>query len=604
MSAIRPVLLLLSLALSSGAAAQQSSARSAAISSVRYDVTFDVAHARQRTVGVVMSFDVAGMDDVLLSLPIWTPGAYELGNFARFVVRFSATQGGANLRWGKEDPETWRIHPTSAGTVAVQFDYMADTLDNAMTWSAPDLLLFNGTNLFPYPEGRGFDWPATVTIHTEAEWQVATSMAPRGAPSARSWGERNYHDLVDMPFIVGRFDMDSALVAGKWLRFATYPAGSVSGAHRDSVWAVLKAVVPPQAAVFGEVPWRVYTVLQILEPSYRGASGLEHSDSHVDIVSDVDAPYLAGLYAHEIFHAWNVKRLRPVEMTPYRYDRAQPTPTLWVSEGVTDYYADLSMVRGGVSDSAEFLATTETKIGSVAALPATSAEDASLATWISPKDGTKYIYYDQGSLTGLLLDVLIRDASDNRRSLDDVLRSLYQSTYARGRGFANDEWWQAVERAAGRPLGDFRARYVDGREPLPYASVLPLAGIRVQADSIRQVRVGVFSATDSVGERVVDILPGSAAAMAGVRAGDYLLSIGDVIVTGSDFGPKFRARYGNAPAGTPIPIRVRRGTTELELPGEVRSLTVQTFHLSADGAAGAKAARIRSGIFRGVTDSR
>jgi len=196
-------------------------------------------------------------------------------------------------------------------------------------------------------------------------------------------------------------------------------------------------------------------------------------------------PTLVSITAHEVFHLWNVKRMRPVEMTPYRYDRAQPTPWLWVSEGITDYYSDLALVRGGVIDSSGFLNLTNTKMSNVAALPPTSLQDASLSTWIHMADGTEYIYYDKGSLAGFLLDIMIRDASDNKSSLDDVMRQVYTATYKAGRGFTGEDWWGAVSRAAGgKSFADFNEKYVDGREPFPFSSTISLAGLRLRSDTI------------------------------------------------------------------------------------------------------------------------
>jgi len=155
--------------------------RSVPISNIRYEITFDSTTARNRLIGVVMSFDVGGNDPVLLSLPAWTPGAYEISNFARWVVNFSAAGSGRAIRWDKLDYDTWRLQPAGARAATVRFDYIADTLDNAMAWARPDFPLFNGTNLLPYPEGAGFDFPATVTIKTEPTWTVATAMRPGSA---------------------------------------------------------------------------------------------------------------------------------------------------------------------------------------------------------------------------------------------------------------------------------------------------------------------------------------------------------------------------------------------------------------------------------------
>jgi predicted metalloprotease with PDZ domain len=579
----------------------QAPAVSAPISGVHYDVTFTAGTAAARSFDVAMSFDVVSRGDVLLSLPAWTPGAYEISNFARFVSGFTATQNGSAVRWEKSDHDTWRVYPSAPGRITVRFRVLADTLDNAMAWTRRDFLMFNGTTAFMYPEGRGFEWDATVAVNTEPAWKVVTAMPLAGERAGRFFREDNYHDLVDHPFFVGPIDLDSAMVSGKWMRFATYPVGSVTGGLRERIWTAFRAMTPPQVAVFGEVPWRTYTIMQIADSAFGGASGLEHQDSHVDIIQwrGLDNPVVLSLYAHEIFHAWNVKRLRPAELVPYRYDGEQPSPLLWVAEGVTDYYTDLSLVRGGVNDSASFLATTEQKIGSVSLLPPTSLEDASLSTWLRPRDGTHYIYYDHGSLAGLMLDVLIRDATNNQRSLDDVMRELWNSTYKRGRGFTNEEWWSAVDRAAGRSLADFRTRHVDGREPLQYRTVLPLAGIRVQEDTVRQMRLGVATLPDSGGMRVIEIQPGSTAAAAGVQPGDHLVSVGDVTVTGPEFGLRFRERYAQTAVGTPIQIRVRREGRDVQLRGALQAVASVGYRLSADPRASEKARRIRSSLFRG-----
>ncbi len=366
--------------------------RSAPISNIRYDLTFDSTTASRRTIAVAMSFDVAGTGPVLLSLPAWTPGAYEISNFARWVVGFSAAAGTAPVTWDKLDFDTWRVQPGRAKSITVRFDYTADSLDNAMAWARPDFVLFNGTNVLLYPEGQGFNFPATVTVKTQTGWQVATGMTPGRTPG--SYTASNYHDLVDRPFFVGRIDLDSLQASGRWTRLATYPAGVLTGAAREQLKDQISRMIPPQAAVFGETPWDTYTNLLIFNPGYGGGSALEHANSHVGIYNPqfIGTPVLASITSHEIFHAWNVKRLRPAELVPYDYDSPQPTPWLWVSEGITDYYADLALVRGGIIDSVAFLGEVSQNANTVAEAPPTALEDASLSTWIHPVDGSGYIY--------------------------------------------------------------------------------------------------------------------------------------------------------------------------------------------------------------------
>ena len=582
-------------------ASAQDIATSAPLSDIRYEVTFTRANGERRQVTSVMTFTVGGTDPVLLSLPKWTPGAYEIDNFARNVSSFSAEQAGTSLAWDKLDPDTWRVRPRGMGEVTVRFDYLADSLDNANTWSRPDFLLFNGTNLFPYPEGRGFDFPASVTVNTEAGWKIATGMTPAGA---HRYAASNYHDLVDMPFFVGQFDLDSAQISGTWVRFATYPSGSVTGGARVAVWEALKRVIPAEAKVFGEVPWSTYSVLQITDPSYGGGSGLEHQNSHVDVLSPgmLGTPVLPSLYAHEIFHAWNVKRLRPADLWPYRYDGEQPTPLLWISEGITDYYADLAEVRGGIVDANGFYLLTGDKISEVEALSPTALEDASLSTWIHPRDGTADIYYPKGSLAGLLLDIMIRDASDNHSSLDDVMRTLYNAAYKNGRGFTSDEWWSTVSKAAkGRSFSDFYARYIDGREPFPYDKALPLAGLRLARDTAHVPQLGIASVQDSSGLHVTQVIPESSAAAAGVQPGDQLISVGGFNADDPNWTEKFRSRYARLPEGTELPVVVRRAGAEQTLTARLHFVTSVGSRLIEDARASAKARRVREGLLRGIT---
>jgi len=220
-----------------------------------------------------------------------------------------------------------------------------------------DITFFNGTNVLLYPEGRGFSFPATVRITTEPDWRVATGMHPA---AGGGYTERNYHDLVDMPFFVGAFDYESAMVGGLNARLATYPAGTLSGAAREAFWADYLRMFAPQAAVFGETPYDNYTTMMVFDSAAQGGSAREHQSSHLGLYTPegIGQRWVSSVTAHEMFHAFNVKRLRPVEMAPYRYDVPQPTPWLWVSEGITDYYADLTLLRGGIADSAEFLSTT------------------------------------------------------------------------------------------------------------------------------------------------------------------------------------------------------------------------------------------------------
>jgi predicted metalloprotease with PDZ domain len=574
-----------------------------ALANVRYEVTFDAETARDRVIHVEMSFDVTNDEVVALSLPRWTPGSYSLDEFAKNVTAMSATQAGAEIRWDKADFDTWRVYPTGRGRVTVGFDYAADQLDNGNAWTQPDFAFFNGTNLFFYPEGADLSFDAEVIVRTEADWRIATGLTPR---SARTYSAADYHELVDMPTFVGRFDVDSARIGDAWYRLATYPEGAMAGDDRSLIWDQIRRMVPPMVAVTDDVPWDHYTTLMVFDETFGGGSALEHSNSHLGIYHPnfLGSPTLASITAHEIFHGWNVKRMRPGDLWPYDYGRAMPTELLWISEGITDYYADLALVRGGIVSAEAFYEDTQAKIDQVSGTSPVALEDASLSTWIGPRDGTAMLYYPKGSLAGFMIDILVRDGSNNARSLDDVMKSVYQDSYLGGRGFTEEQWWRAVSEAAGGfSFEEFHDQYIDGREPYPWPELLPLAGLRLRADVTRVPRIGITSQGSAEGVRVAAVAPGSAGAAAGVQVGDLLVSVAGVDVANTDFGAVFRANFGGAPQGTRYDIVVERAGQRLTLPAEVRFEEVTSYTMEEDPAASEKAVRIRNGLLTGATGS-
>jgi predicted metalloprotease with PDZ domain len=599
MPRVIPVLAAAALLLARPASSAAQEAKSAPISNVRYDLTFDSTTAAARNVKVMMTLDVTGSKPVLLSLPAWAPGHYDLINFSRRVSHFSAAMGGRPVPTDRFDFDTWRVRPEGRGTVTVSFDFRADTMQTASAWSAADFLLINGTNVFLFPEGQSLDFPATVTVHTEPGWMVTTGMHPAGA--ALTYREKNYHDVTDMPFFIGRFDLDSVLVLGKWTRLATYPVGRLAGANRAAMWQALEKFIPAESAVFGVTPWDNYTVFMGFPDGFGGATALEHQSSNLGLYTPaiVGSPGVINVVAHEIFHAWNVKRLRPADLVPYRYDVGQPTTLLWVSEGFTDYYADLSEVRGGVIDSAGFAANTVGHILTVTNSPPASVEDASLGVWVHPLDGSDFLYYDKGAVLGLLLDIQIRDATDNAGSLDAVLRGLYQSAYLHGKGFTNDEFWAAVVRAAGgKSFADFSLRYVEGAEPLPFDSILPLAGMRLISEQTRVPRLGITSLGDSTGVRVTGVVGGGPYAQAGGQTGDTIIVLGGIPVsTDPDFSA-FRRRWAGR-EGESFPIEIHRAGQPLTLTVKVVLVDRTETRLEYDSAASARALKVRAGLLHG-----
>jgi predicted metalloprotease with PDZ domain len=575
----------------------------ASTQAVRYEVS--VGSTAMHLFHVKAEFPTGGTDTLLVSLPAWSPGSYTIQNYARYARHFTARDAaGKPLFWDRLDKDTWRIGTGGSGRVTVEFDYLADAIDLSQSRLVDDFGEFLGTNLFLFQEGR-LDRPAEVRFALPGGWRVATAL-PRAGEAYRA---ADYHELADAVTFVGHFSLDSLEVDGKWIRIAVYPAGDYTPAVARNLRDGIAKQATVQNRIMGGAPYDVYTVFfNVYHEPIQFGGGLEHAASQFDIMpangfagpDGTLGSFMRPLMAHEFFHLWNVKRIRPAELWPYDYHAEQYTPLLWWSEGVTDYYGDLTNWRAALWSDDEFLASMQGNAAQVESAPEPwSEEDGSLATWIDEVYvNSSQLYYPKGALTGLLLDVAIRDATDNRHSLDEVTRGLFTRFYKQGKGFRTTDLL-ALLTEAGMPDADgFYRRFINGRDPLPYEQILPKAGIAIDRRTTTTPFLGIQ--TDEAPNVIVEVVPGGAADAAGVQTGDTLVSVGDVSVSADrDFGPVFRERY-RGKAGQPLRIVVRRNGQSLTLDTTVRERTTSTLRFTKAPNPDARAARLWRGLATGT----
>jgi len=573
---------------------------------VRYEVSLTAGASEFH---VSADFPAAGKDTLFVSLPAWSPGNYEIQNYARYVHGFGAkNSAGQALRWDRGDKDTWRVVTGGADRVTVQFAYAPDTLDLSVARVVNDFGQFLGTNLFLFEEGQ-LGRSAEVRFRIPAGWQVTTALK---GPANGVYRAADYHELADAMTFLGRYSLDSLQADGKWIRIAVWPATDYTPAVARNLRNGVAKLAPVQSRIMRDTPYDVYTVFfNVIHEAINFGGGLEHSSSQYDIMPALAfadpsgnlGDFMYPLLSHEFFHLWNVKRIRPAEMWPYDYHGEQYTPLLWWSEGVTDYYADLTNLRAGLWSADQFLQNTTSNIDQVEQTPEPwSVEDGSEATWIHEVYiNSSQLYYPKGSLLGFLLDISIRDATDNAHTLDDVMRALYTRYYRQSKGFLTADLLKEL-RSAGMPDVDgFYRRYIDGRDSLPYETVFAKAGIVFNRQIATLPFVGVSSGpTPSGGLQVQSVTPGSAAEAAGVQPGDVLTDIGGIAVTSEqDWGAAFRARY-RGKAGQPLTITVQRGGRPLTLNTTVHERTNSRISLQRAPNPTPKQAKIWQGLASGL----
>ena len=579
---------------------------------VQYEVS--VASASAHLLHVAAEFPTRGQDTLYVSLPAWSPGAYEIQNYARYVRHFGAkSASGQALFWDRFDKDTWRVATGKIDRVTIAFDYLADTIDLSIARLVDDFGQFLGTNLFLYEEGQ-LDRPAEVRFALPAGWQVTTALKGSGSGP---YTAADYHELADAESFIGKYSLDSIRVDGRSIRIAVWPAEAYSPAVARNMRTDLEKIAKTENTLFGGPPYDNYTVFfNVIHEPVNFGGGLEHSAAQFDIMpagAFADAAgnlggFMVPLLSHEYFHVFNVKRIRPSDMWPYDYHGEQYTPLLWWSEGVTDYYADLTNIRSGLWTAEQFLSNVAADMRQVESTPEPwSEEDGSVATWINEVFvNSSQLYYPKGALTGLLLDVSIRDATDDRHGLDDVMRALYTRFYQQRKGFRTADLLALLREFGMLDADRFYQQYINGREPLPYETVLTKAGIAVHRQTASAPFLGVNAQPGPGPERklvVQDVVAGSSADAAGVKSGDVLMKVGDVEArTDEDWGAKFRRRY-RGQAGAPITITVQRDQATVTLNTQVRERGATTFEVTLAPTPTPKQAKIWRGVSSGSTGS-
>ncbi|GGP18568.1 M61 family metallopeptidase [Silvimonas iriomotensis] len=554
---------------------------------------------------VTLSIDKPDANGQTVWLPVWIPGSYLVREFARNLIEISASCKGKPVALTKLDKHSWQAEPVK-GKLEISYRVYAWDLSVRGAYLDESRGFFNGTSTFLAVKGQEHQ-PCTVELLAPAgvQWHVATSLPVDGARAGEFglYKAGDYDELIDHPVEMGNFSDIRFKACGVPHEVV------IAGRHRTDMKRLkrdLKKICEYQIKLFGEpAPFERYVFMSMVTGD--GYGGLEHRASTALMVSRDDLPlahetavkagyrqYL-GLCSHEYFHTWNVKRIKPAAYAPYDLYSENYTRLLWAFEGITSYYDDLTLVRTGLITEQEYfdlLAQTLTGVERGAGRKRQNLEEASLDAWVKyyrqDENSPNVIvsYYTKGALAALCLDLTIRQHSKGKKSLDDVMRALWQrfgkDFYSNkgGKGVGEAEWEQIASEVAGVDLKAFFDLALRSTEALPVASLLAQVGVatqlRVTAGGTDKGgwkditapgnSIGARLTGEAGGVKLTHVLDGGAAQQAGLAAGDVLIALNGLRITAGNLD----TALGSYVAGTEVEIHAFR-RDELH----VRQLTVQ-----------------------------
>jgi predicted metalloprotease with PDZ domain len=485
-----------------------------------------------------VQMNISDNDDrqVEVKLPVWTPGSYLVREFSKNINLVKAfTKEGKALKVSKKSKNAWVIDAGNEKNIQVKYEVYSFEVSVRTPYLDLSHGFVSGSGIFMYVE-KAKNQAGSVTVFPHESFKrISTSLA--FDPNNKAQGQRylfeNYDQLIDCPMEIGNQEIFEFSAAGVIHTVAMYGEANydVNELKRD-----MAKIVEAETAVIGKNPNKNYTF--IVHNEVNGQGGLEHMSSCVLSVNRwtyAGSQYVdfLNLVAHEYFHLWNVKRIRPIEFGPFNYDEENYTSLLWVMEGFTSYYDELILRRTGFYSEDEFLAKLQSSINYVEGTPGSRVQPvahASFDAWVKAyrpnenSSNTTMTYYSRGSVLASVIDAMIIAESDGKKCLDHFMQQLYV-TYYEGlkRGFSEVEFKQELAKFIGKNMDEFFSKYVDGTEVIPYKEFYAPVGLLVQDVTTNNPSFGASFREEDGKVIVKSVRFGSSAEEAGINVGDEII---------------------------------------------------------------------------------
>jgi predicted metalloprotease with PDZ domain len=474
-----------------------------------------------------------------IKMPVWTPGSYLVREYARQLQDFVAlTSAGERLTVVKIAKNHWQIQTNGHHEIAIDYRMFANELTVRTNHLDATHGYFNPAALCFYIPGYEYCPIEIKIVPAHPDWQITT---PLPEISPQTFLANNFDTLVDSPFEIGCQQIYDFTVLDKLHQLVVWGEGNFDP---QIAIADIKKIIEVEAKIFGGLPYEQYIFLLHLSPS--GGGGLEHKNCcsllypRFGFQGSEKHNRFMQLVAHEFFHLWNVKRIRPAALEKFDYEGENYTPSLWFSEGTTSYYDLIIPRRAEIYDEQEFLAELSKEITRYLTTPGRLVQplsESSFDAWVklyrpdANSSNSQMSYYLKGEMVTLLLDLLIRDRTDGAKSFDDVLVAMWEQFGKAEIGFTETQLKQIIESVAGEDLTGFYDRYIHGIEELPFNDYLYPFGLELQSGEATTPYLGINVKHENGRELIKSVAANSPAQLAGIDPGDELLAIDGFKVT-------------------------------------------------------------------------
>ncbi|MBI2280573.1 MAG: M61 family metallopeptidase [Bacteroidetes bacterium] len=473
-----------------------------------------------------------------IQMPVWAPGSYLIREFSKNVEKFQVFSNQKEIKTTQLNKNTWRIYSNNATDIKVSYLVYANELSVRNSFVDASHGYFNGTSMFMYIDELK-NQPTTLKIIPYKDWKKVSTSLKKTSTTEFKYEAPNYDILVDSPVEIGNHETFSFNAAGLTHYVAMYGQGNY---NVEKLKTDMAKVIEAATDVFGENPNKEYTF--IIHNLTKGGGGLEHLSSTTLQVNrwtyeGEDYKGFLSLVAHEYFHLWNVKRIRPDVLGPFDYNNENYTDLLWVMEGFTSYYDELLLYRAGIYTEDEIIRKLAGSINSIENQPGNkvqSAAESSFNAWIKgyrPNENsynTSISYYTKGAVIANMLDLMIAESTQGEKSLDDAMKFLYQEYYKKqARGFNITEMRKALEQISGLDLTPFFDKYVFGTETFDYKTIFNYANYEMLILDNKKISLGISFSNNYI----KSITRNTSAYDSGLNVGDEIIAVNGLRFEGS-----------------------------------------------------------------------